>query len=54
MENAAPAKKISGFKLFLLIVAAFIVLSFIMQASGLKVMDVKKTDTVIERPHKVD
>lgn len=55
MENETPSgKKTSGFKLFILLVAGFVVLSFILQASGLKVMDVKEKDTMIKRPHKVD
>lgn len=51
MENEVTKKKASGFKLFLLLVAGFILVSFLLQAAGMKVMDVKESDKMIERPH---
>lgn len=52
MEHEAAKKKpLSGFKLFILIILGFIVLSFVLQMTGMKVMNVKENDEVIERPH---
>lgn len=51
MENTAPKKKMSGFKLFFLLVIGFILLSFLMQGMGMKVMNTKEKEEIIQRPH---
>lgn len=52
MENKeASPKSMSGFKKFLLIVLGFILLSFVLQMGGIKVMNTSEEDTLIQRPH---
>lgn len=53
MEERTPSPKtgMSGFKKFILIVLGLILLSFLLQLGGIRVLDVQEDDTFIERPH---
>ena len=47
----APKKKLSGFKLFLLLLIGLIALTFILDAIGLDVIGKHESEQVIDRPH---
>lgn len=52
MENQSkPKKPMSGFTKFVLVVLGFILLSFVLQMGGIKVVHTSEEDTMIERPH---
>ncbi|MEM6398439.1 MAG: hypothetical protein AAF741_18965 [Bacteroidota bacterium] len=54
MENAPsskPKKKLSGIKLFLLLLIGLFALTFVLDAMGLDVISKQETEKEIERPH---
>ncbi|MEM8584914.1 MAG: hypothetical protein AAGF87_11620 [Bacteroidota bacterium] len=54
MENAnqpGPKKKLSGFRLFLLLLIGLFALTFVLDAMGLDVISKQETEKTIDRPH---